>query len=216
MKPSTTMIKNYRSGSRDYLIRARQLLNSGETAALFYAALELRCGIEARMQEYLEIAEDISEKRKQGWRIAELGKDLGKAFRLGDKIVQLILVNAASGKRCKIYHTPVTARLRKQGQQLGSYLHAMKVYRKPDDPCWTSLKVLLEETCEELAVATKGTLLGPPLLHSNRKTFKMHHELEVDPHADEVMREIGRTREDVIVKVEYLDKLPADRTHEPT
>lgn len=199
----------YRSSSRDYLKRARHLLSRGDCESLFYAAFELRCGIEARMQEYLEIAEEISEKKKQGWKIAELGKNLEKAFKLGGKIVQLTFENVASGKQCRIYHTPVTAELRKQGQQRGNYLHATKVYRKPDDPWWVSFKTLLDETCEELAIATKGTLLVPPLLRPDGKTFKTHHELEVDSQADEVMREIGRTRENIFMEVEYLDKLPA-------
>ncbi len=199
----------YSSGSRDYLKRARQLLNTGDSESLFYAAFELRCGIEARMQQYLEIADEISEKKKQGWKIAELGKNLEKAFKVGDKIVQLTFEDTATGKQCRIYHTPVTTELRKQGQQLGNYLHAMKVYRKPDDPWWNSFKSLLNEACEKLAIATKGTLLGPPLLRPDERTFKTHEELEVDVLVDEAMREIICAKRNIKIGVKYFDRLPA-------
>ena len=55
---------DYRIHSRDYLQRARKRLDSGTPDALFHAAFELRCGIEARMQQYLEAQEHISESLK--------------------------------------------------------------------------------------------------------------------------------------------------------
>ena len=36
---------NYYISTEDYLERARQLLDNGEVAGIFYAALELRCGV---------------------------------------------------------------------------------------------------------------------------------------------------------------------------
>ena len=47
----------YKITSRDYLSRARICLDEGSNRFLFYAAFELRCGIEARMREYLEVWE---------------------------------------------------------------------------------------------------------------------------------------------------------------
>lgn len=162
------------------------------------------------MQEYLEVAEDISEKRKQGWRIAELGKTLEGAFKLGDRIVQVDFEDTVSGRQWTIYHTPVSSKLQKQGKQLGNYLHAMKTYRKPDDPWWYSFKSLLGETCEGLAIATKGTLLGPPLFRPDGKTLDTHHELGIDPLADEAMTLIGRVGGDIRLGVKYLNNLPSE------
>lgn len=198
----------YSSGSRAYLNRARELLKTESFESLFYAAFELRCGIEARMQEYLEVAEDISEKKKQGWQIAHLAKNIEKAFKVGDKIVQLAFEDKATAKGCAIYHTPVTSKLQKQGQQLGNYLHAMKVFRKADDPWWASFKSLLDETCEGLILATKGTLLGPLLLGPNGKTTKIHHELENDLLADELILGLGHGGGNFNLGIHYLDSLP--------
>jgi hypothetical protein len=45
---------DYGISSRDYLARARGELVSGRPERLFYAAFELRAGIEQRLHEYLE------------------------------------------------------------------------------------------------------------------------------------------------------------------
>ena len=199
---------DYGCGSRDYLRRSRELLDSGCSEALFHAAFELRCGIESRMQEYLEVAADFSKKRKQGWRIAELGKNIERAFKLADKIVQLTF-HGTEGKAVKIYHTPVQAQLRKQAQQLGDYLHAMKRYRGSEDPWWISFKCLLDETCEGLAVATRGTLLGPLLIGPDGKSTKINHELEIDAEADEMMIAFGREGNVINVTIAYLAHFPS-------
>lgn len=54
-----------------YLDRARAELASDDPARLFYAAFELRAGIEARLKEYLEHALDVPKKQKREWAIAE-------------------------------------------------------------------------------------------------------------------------------------------------
>lgn len=200
----------YRIGSRDYLGRAEKLLNDGARESLFYAAFELRCGTEARMHEYLEVADEITEKKKQGWQIAKLGNNLERAFKLGDRIVQITFENLAAGKQCRIYYTPVSSKLRKHAERMGDYLHASKTYRKLDVGWWKSFRVFLNETTEELSNATKGTLLGPPLLRPDGKTIKTHHELEVDPANDEAMRAITSARASVTMDVQYFDKLPAE------
>jgi hypothetical protein len=76
--------KGYRSDSRSYLARALGFLKKGRAEDLFYAAFELRCGIEARLQEYLEVQGHLSKKQKQGWRIADLGNKASRAFSTGD------------------------------------------------------------------------------------------------------------------------------------
>jgi hypothetical protein len=200
----------YRCGSRAYLNRARELLKTESFESLFYAAFELRCGIEARMQECLEVAEDISEKKKKGWKIAHLGKNIQKAFKVGDKIVQLTFQDKTSTKRCTVYYTPVTVKLQKQGQQLGDYLHAIKKFRKADDPWWTSFKTLLEETCEGLTLATKGTLFGPLLLGPDGKTTKLYHEMEIDLLADEMILAISSDGENFYLNIQYLDSFPVN------
>src|SRR5215469_13961894 len=104
---------SYDITSREYLQRAMARIAEGSQEALFYAAFELRCGIEARMREYLEVWEHISKQKKNGWQIAKLGQDIESAFKTGDKFVRFA-VQEQTSERLAIcfYHTPVTTRLR--------------------------------------------------------------------------------------------------------
>ncbi len=60
-----TQIEDYLVNSRNYLLRARKRLDEKTPASLFYAAFELRCGVESRMQEYLDAQDHISQRRKR-------------------------------------------------------------------------------------------------------------------------------------------------------
>ncbi len=74
------MGKTYEISSRDYLRRARECVREDSVSSLFYAALEVRSGIEARMQEYLEVWDHIAKKKKRGWRIVDLGRNVENSF----------------------------------------------------------------------------------------------------------------------------------------
>jgi hypothetical protein len=157
------MSEAYRISSRDYLGRAEKRLSEGSLESLFYAAFELRCGIESRMQEYLEVWEHIAESKKKGWRIADLGKNIEREFRIGDKVVRWAVRDKATGALIVcFYHTPVTRELRTLGEKLGNYLHSMKKLRSEDDPWWAVVRRTLSETVTGLRTANVGTLLGPP------------------------------------------------------
>jgi hypothetical protein len=113
----------YEISARDYLARMQARLADGDRASLFYAAFELRCGIESRLQQYAEVANDITGKKKIGWRVVKLTADIESVFATGDKVVEL----AFPGKR--LFFTPVRKSLRKTAEQMGNYLHAMKTLR---------------------------------------------------------------------------------------
>ena len=83
---------SYRVSSKDYLSRAKNLRSEDDIASLFYAAFEIRCGIEARMSEYLHAQKHISDKKKKGWKIAQLARNIEDAFRIGEKkaIIQIV------------------------------------------------------------------------------------------------------------------------------
>jgi hypothetical protein len=84
---------SYGISSRDYLQRAMTRIAEGSSEVLFYAAFELRCGIEARMQEYLHAWDHVSKKKRNGWRIAELGRNIERAFRARDTFVRWAVHN---------------------------------------------------------------------------------------------------------------------------
>src|SRR5690349_8639930 len=123
---------SYRVTSRAYLARARARLDEALPEPMFYAAFELRCGIQRRMQDYLVAQEQVAEHRRDGWRIPELAKDFETVFRTGDKVVRLV-INAPSGDLA-LYFTPVTRRLQTMAGRLGKLLHAQNHH--PDDHQW--------------------------------------------------------------------------------
>jgi len=197
----------YRCGSRDYLVRARTRLDENSKQGLFYAAFELRCGIEARLQEYLEVQEHLSKRRKEGWRIAELSKNLKRAFDDGDQILEIVFRDVEGSNSVACYYTPVTTSLKKKGQQLGKYLHPMKEHKPAEHEWWKTLQDLLEATYQELKTATTGTLLGPPLLDPQNQT-RLNIELGYDEGRDEIIRMLGHKAKLGKMKVNFLKTLP--------
>ncbi|PYJ68613.1 MAG: hypothetical protein DME75_12655, partial [Verrucomicrobia bacterium] len=102
-------------------------MNEGTQEALLYAAYELRCGTESRLQDYLDARADIAKKKKKGWQIMDSAKELDRAIRLGDKIAEASIVDGQGAIIIAAFYTPVSARLREAaGARLHTLLHAMK------------------------------------------------------------------------------------------
>ncbi len=107
-----------------YLARAKELLATKDKASLFYAALELRCGIEARMQEHLSVAHGITKAQAEQWEIKKLGRSIDTAFGLGDSML-IVFLNMVDGRSCQFIYVPVSNRLQEIGKRCGDYLHAL-------------------------------------------------------------------------------------------
>jgi hypothetical protein len=201
----------YRITSREYLARAKKCLDQESVDPLFYAAFELRSGIEARMSEYLEVWDHISKKKKKGWRIAELGRNVEEHFKTGNKIVRWAVIDKESGELVvSVYYTPVTSKLRKAGEKLGNYLHSMKKYRDENDPFLGRLREELEHIYRQLAVANKGTLLGPPLLKSGTGEVDMKLELPPAVVPEELFNKTLNKGKEIQVKVSYHANFPKE------
>lgn len=157
------MPKEYAVDIYHHLRRARALLDSGENESLFYAAFELRCGVESRIQDYLEARTDISKKKKKGWKVAAAGRELDKAFKDGFQIVETLIYSPATGEAAPFYHTPVLPELRTAVGQLGDLLHAQKETIPCDSPWWRDTRSFLESTFAMAADLASGTLLAPLL-----------------------------------------------------
>lgn len=169
---------DYGISSRDYLARAKRCLENNDFESLFYAAFELRCGIEARMQEYLDVQAHISKKKRQGWQVAKLARNIEEAFRLGEKEAVLRVRNRHTREVLfEARYTPVKRSLRNRAEKLGNELHAAKKYHAPDSPYWKKLRADLEVAATELEHANSGRLLGPLLIHPNKKNVDMKLEL---------------------------------------
>jgi len=193
---------SYRISSRDYLERAKQCLYKGDCESLFYAAFEIRCGVEARMQQYLEVQTHISEKKRQGWQVAKLARNIEDAFRLGDKDAVLRIRDPETKEvQFEARYTPVKISLRKKAERLGNFLHNAKKYFAPEDEFWIRLRSDLEEAVSELEQANSGRLLGPLILHPNKKKIEMKLEVPTPEEREITNRFAGNDK--LIMEVEY-------------
>lgn len=167
----------YGISARDYLERARLRLDENTSEALFYAAFELRCGVEARMLEYLEVQQHISKKKRQGWQVAKLARNIEDAFRIGDKSAVLKIIDRNDeSERFEARYTPVRSGLRKDVEKLGNYLHSAKKYHEDNSKHWSDFRIILESVASELAFSTSGSLLGPVLKKGNKLEIKLEFD----------------------------------------
>jgi len=166
--------EKYRISSAGYLERAEALVASISKNSLFYAAFEIRCGIEARMREYLEAREDVSEKKKQGWGVARLGKTIDAVFDskngLSDKIVRLQFFDRSSKEILyQLYYTPVSSSLRAIGERLGDYLHAQRDITSMTPEWWQKFGENIELGLAGLRDTNRGTIMGPPMFGPDKR-----------------------------------------------
>jgi hypothetical protein len=205
------MVMTYSIHSCAYAERAAARLGEETKEGLFYAALELRCGIEARMREYLADWEHVSKKQKEGWRVAALGRALDETFYLGDRVARFSLVDDRSGEDlCSLYYTPVSSALQKAGERLGDLLHAVREQRNDNDPWWEEARAFLQEVLSELRWANSGELLGAPLLDSMGRLV-----VEATVGTEHPMRRIVSAGVGSTIRVEYIDRTPPS-LHGPT
>lgn len=202
------MALSYEIDSIAYLNRARRCLDQRTQEGLFYAAFELRCGTESRLQQYLDARSDIARHKKRGWKIVGSSHELDRRIRLGDTIYEAQLSDH-NGNFIFLYYTSVTARLRESaGARLHDLLHAAKTYYECDDRWWDDTRKFLEQIYSDLAFASRGSLLAPIMLSPDGKSFHMSACIRDDsPIRDKVQlfSQIGST---VTIKVRYLKSLP--------
>lgn len=192
----------YDVSSRDYLKRAKWCLRQTDNKYLFYAAFEIRCGVEARMQEYLGAQKHISKRKKQGWKIATLGKNIESVFKLGQKDAVLKLRDEKTNELLlEARYTPVKAELKKRTQKIGKYLHSMTKKHDCDDQFWKYLRTELEIMVAQLEEATSGRMLGPVMQHPDKKSAYVNYELVTDED-HEASKMISKT-EKTILQIEY-------------
>jgi hypothetical protein len=165
------MSHSYNIDSISYLRRARARLDEGTREGLFYAAFELRCGTESRLQDYLDARDDIAKRKKEGWRIMGSAKELDRILRLGDTVFEACILDEHGECAFALYYTPITARLRKAaGGRLHELLHAMKTSFGDGNRWWSDTRSFLEQIYFDLALANKGTLLAPMMRSRDGKT----------------------------------------------
>jgi len=157
----------------------------------------------------LEAQHSISRKKKKGWQIAKLAKNLEAAFKTGDKIVEFAVSDPNSGElRYTLYYTPVTEKLQKMGEKIGHLMHAMNKYRPPEDLWWEQTRRFLESVYEELSIANVGNMLGVPLINPSTQKVSLTAEPRPGERVYDLQRAMGPLGNSVHVRVSYLDTLP--------
>lgn len=143
-----------------YLGRAKELCQSQDRAELIYAALELRCGVEARLREHAAATTGISKSQATQWEIKKLAKTVDAAFGLGDSFL-IICLRLDDGRETQFFYAPVCTRLQEIAKRCGDYLHAMRHERLSEPGFWEDLKALLGEGCSLLELACSSEVLSP-------------------------------------------------------
>ena len=198
----------YGISSRDYLKRARSCLDLDTPESLFYAAFELRAGIQARMQEYLQAQDHVADRKKEDWQLGKLARSVEETFQLGDQIGELSICDRDSGEVIEVcYYTPVTTQLRANGERLGELLHASQTAKANSDPWWPETRRFLETIYGQLELANTGTLLGPLLREARSNKAVMRSEILSDEDAERLRAKLKPGFSGVL-NVRYLDKLP--------
>ncbi len=203
----------YAINAESYLTRARKQLDEGTQSGLYYAAFELRCGVEARLHEYLNAYKRHTKVPEGKWRIPELVGDLEKAieageFPSGDKIVQLDVLDKEERKiRATFYYTPVTSKLCSMAGRIGNLMHHPQQFIEDDNKWWTETRAFLEEMYLELQKACRGTLIGLPFLNEGDKKASFLLECESGT-VEEKMKTIGEIGERLTISTYYVPDLP--------
>ncbi|PTR06309.1 hypothetical protein C8R32_11123 [Nitrosospira sp. Nsp5] len=194
-----------------YLERIDGLLKDGTDASLLYAALELRCGVEARMKEYLEPLEHIPKSQKKEWAIAKLARSIEKAFRVGDKIMIFTVRSHRLDTECTLMYTPVSSRLQEVTNRLGVYLHFPKDNSVPDPTWWNHLRELICEGYGELLLANSGELIGLPLLHKPTGRINVRAVIPNGDPRENFIAELVASGEAHVINVQYIEPRPGKK-----
>lgn len=199
----------YKIGTRDFLRRARKRLDENEPESLIYAAIELRLGVEARLQKYNEALEEFNLKKKHGWKIKSLDKHLDSKFHTGKKITEIWIIDAET-ERVKgvLYHTPLSKVLVKNAEKIGDLLHANNLYKTQKDNWNKETKELLELTYLELHKTNRGTLLAPMLWNPKTGESKMFIEAYEGYDPTKIVEMYGAEGTINTIKIEYSDNYP--------
>ncbi len=204
---------DYGVRSHDYLQRARQRLDEGTPEGTLYAALELRCGIETRIQLYLAAQTESDKLRKDGWKVAVLGKELERRFKLGEKTIHIQVLDKDDNTVIDDwFYTPVTPKLRSLHGKLGNYLHALKRLRATNDPWWQQARDFMEGVYIELEKATRGNLMSVPLMNSENREVQFTLTPADDDESRASLSSITAHRQYVMLRVSYVDEAPPLKT----
>lgn len=189
-----------------YLTRAKQRLDEQTPDALFYAAFELRCFVEARQDDYLDAQKEYARSIPKAHRIGAQGKALDRIF--DNRSIQSFRFAVTGGEFFQGYHVPVSLKLRRESEWLGNLLHAQMKWRAPEDEWWAAIRQRLVDLYRLAWTCAQGNMPSPAFIVNGNTIGNLR--LYGD---DDVLQRLqsalpAGTRG--IVHVQYLKAPPAD------
>lgn len=179
------MTDSYDVRASEFAYRAKELIASKQAEQLFYAALEVRMGVEARLQEYVRANAEIHSHLRNGWRIHSLAKGLDEHFqRARDSAQVTISIRGEKDPVLVLRYTPVCAELEVIAQRLGDYLHFRTHRVVRNHEWWKQFRELVTRGQFLLEVSCSGNLLGPLIFNPVTKQLKYAAEPSADANVD--------------------------------
>ena len=162
------MIMKYKVRARDYLSRAKKERNSNKTARLFYSALELRAGIEARLHEYRDAIRN--KRRDNTWQVRTLKREIEKIVEKRELPVTINIHHSKTGKHYLLRYVPVSDELKSIAERLGDYLHCIPSLKVEHVGFEAELQALVDKGIALLSETVSGELLSPLMFKKNSLT----------------------------------------------
>jgi hypothetical protein len=167
----------YKTSVEDYIERISTLRRTGDDASLLYAALELRCGIEAKLRENVWQLKSANKTQRREYKASKLGKTIEESFKSGDNMMLLSVICEQLNICVQLKYFPVSSRLQKIHDELGDFLHHPLWKEKEVERWWERLRALVKEGYGELQIAAAGELLVMPV----NTAGEWHLAVKLDP-----------------------------------
>ena len=151
-----------------YLERARSRISDATPESLFYAALELRCFVEARQHQYLNAQKKYARSVAKAWETSKQGRQLEKIF--DPSRIQHLKYMFDDGTNYDFYYMPVTVALRNGAERLSDLIHAQLDWRDPRDAWWTMKRGEIIRLYRLAWFCSQGNLLSPGMLNKGTTT----------------------------------------------
>jgi hypothetical protein len=206
-RQSPTRADEYSISAQAYLERARARLAENSNLALFYAAFELRCCIEARQDSYVEAQKRYLSSIPQSYKIGKKAKELNKIF--NRDLIAEIVFEFDNAQPITLYYTPVTTYLHNEAEKLGELLHCKQQYHAASNQWWDGTRDRLLKMYRGAWVCCRGNLLSP-LMVDRKGNAAGTIEFYGAPNKalmDQIAQPKGTK---FVLHVKYLDALPAD------
>jgi len=182
--------------------RAAALASTGSKADILYAALEVRMGVEARLQSYVQANNQVSAALKKGWQIPKLFKGLERTFSNSSQVVEFV-TSVPGIEPVKMHFIPISSRLKCHAERFGNALH-VTADSHSSEQWWNELELSVREAIRDLEICGQATLLGVPLLEPGTGHVLTAFEFNNDDPRLEIMRRLANSKAPHSFMVTYL------------